>query len=228
MARSLSGVPLHRQGHPKIISTRFAEMIFGTHPNPKFRDSGDGNASGDLGKRYARLVGVLATRGYPARPSGRPLMINSVSRRGHRQILLATFSRPKTTFPQLTSPFQATRRRNLGLMGVGACTPSGQRPRARRQPARTGRGPPPASCGQSWVTSARRSRLASVKLPSCRLSPWARTFIMRASGSMFRGHRRTPEPPVRRGPAGRRWGLTRERADRGNAGQVGRYFRVFL
>jgi hypothetical protein len=32
---------------------------------------------------------------------------------GHRQILLATFSRPKTVFPQLMSPFQATRRRNL-------------------------------------------------------------------------------------------------------------------
>jgi hypothetical protein len=26
------GVPLHRQGHPKIISTRSAEMIFRTHP----------------------------------------------------------------------------------------------------------------------------------------------------------------------------------------------------
>ena len=26
------GVPLHRQGHPKIVSNRFAEMIFGTHP----------------------------------------------------------------------------------------------------------------------------------------------------------------------------------------------------
>src|SRR6266568_3845186 len=47
--------------------------------------------------------------------SGRPLMINSVSRRGHRQILLATFSRLNTAFPQLMSPFQATRRRNLGL-----------------------------------------------------------------------------------------------------------------
>src|SRR5271169_4806120 len=31
------------------------------------------------------------------------------------QILLATFSRPKTAFPQLISPFQATRRRNLRL-----------------------------------------------------------------------------------------------------------------
>src|SRR6266496_3159561 len=47
--------------------------------------------------------------------SGRPLMINSVSRRGHRQILLATFLRPTTAFPQLMSPFQATRRRNLRL-----------------------------------------------------------------------------------------------------------------
>src|SRR6476646_7118888 len=45
----------------------------------------------------------------------RPLMINSVSRRGHHQVLLATFSRPKIVFPQLMSPFQATRRRNLGL-----------------------------------------------------------------------------------------------------------------
>ena len=44
-----------------------------------------------------------------------PLMINSVSRAGHRQILLATFSRPNTAFPQLISPFQGTRRRNSGL-----------------------------------------------------------------------------------------------------------------
>ena len=51
---------------------------------------------------------------------GRPLMINSVSCRGHRQILLATFSRPNAAFPQLMSPFQATRRRNFGLArGVG-------------------------------------------------------------------------------------------------------------
>ena len=50
--------------------------------------------------------------------SGRPLMINSVSRRRHRQILLATFSRPQTAFPQLMSPFQATRRRNLRLATV--------------------------------------------------------------------------------------------------------------
>jgi len=49
--------------------------------------------------------------------SGRPLMINSVSRRGHRQILLATFSGPKTALPQLMSPFQATPRRNLRLSG---------------------------------------------------------------------------------------------------------------
>jgi hypothetical protein len=49
--------------------------------------------------------------------SGRPLMINSVSRRGHRQILLATFSRQKTAFPQLMCPFQATCRRNLRLAG---------------------------------------------------------------------------------------------------------------
>ena len=48
--------------------------------------------------------------------SGRPLTINSVSRRGHRQILLATFFEPKTAFPQLISPFQATRRRNLRLV----------------------------------------------------------------------------------------------------------------
>jgi hypothetical protein len=47
--------------------------------------------------------------------SGRPLMIKSVPRREHRQVLLATFSRPNTSFPQLMSPFQATRRRNLRL-----------------------------------------------------------------------------------------------------------------
>jgi hypothetical protein len=52
--------------------------------------------------------------------SGRPLMINSVSGRGHRQILLATFSRPETAFRQLMSPFQATRRRNLSLGSTAA------------------------------------------------------------------------------------------------------------
>src|SRR2546423_5458014 len=49
--------------------------------------------------------------------SGRPLMINSVACRGYRQILLATFSRLNAAFPQLMSPFQATRRRNLSLAG---------------------------------------------------------------------------------------------------------------
>ena len=73
------------------------------------------NAGGDLGERCVRQVGVLATCDCPARPSGRPLMINSVSRRGHRQILLATFFRPETAFPQVISPFQAKRRRNFGL-----------------------------------------------------------------------------------------------------------------
>jgi len=29
--------------------------------NPKLRDPGDANAGGDLGKRFARQVGVLAT-----------------------------------------------------------------------------------------------------------------------------------------------------------------------
>ena len=45
-------------------------------------------------------------------------MINSVSRRGPHQILLPTFSRPNTAFQQLMSPFQAARRRNLGLRNV--------------------------------------------------------------------------------------------------------------
>jgi hypothetical protein len=45
-------------------------------------------------------------------------MINLVSPRGHRQILLATFSRPKSTFLQLMSAFHATRGRNLGLRAV--------------------------------------------------------------------------------------------------------------
>jgi hypothetical protein len=66
--------------------------------NPKLRDPGDMNAGGDLGERCVRQVGVLATCDCPARPSGRPLMINSVSRRGHRQILLATFFDPKPRF----------------------------------------------------------------------------------------------------------------------------------
>jgi len=37
--------------------------------------------------------------------SVRPLMINSVSRRGHRQILLATSSQPNAAFLQLMSHF---------------------------------------------------------------------------------------------------------------------------
>ena len=46
------------------------------------------------------------------------------------------------TAPQKASSGPTLERRSL-------CTPSGQRPRARQQPARTGRGPSPASCGQS-------------------------------------------------------------------------------
>src|SRR6185369_5495455 len=68
--------------------------------------------------------------------SGRPLMINSVSRRGHRQILLATFSSPKTAFPQLKSPFQATRRRNLRLAALGSALRRSGRPGEAREPLR--------------------------------------------------------------------------------------------
>src|SRR3954453_10087339 len=64
-------------------------------------------------REASRCSGYMSLSGTAP---GRPLMINSVSRRGHRQILLATFSRPKTAFPQLMSPFQATRRRNLSLV----------------------------------------------------------------------------------------------------------------
>src|SRR5689334_23930943 len=61
--------------------------------------------------------------------SGRPLMINSVSRRGHRQILLATFPWPKIAFPQPKSPFKATRRRNLSLDSHGSpCPPASHTP----------------------------------------------------------------------------------------------------
>jgi hypothetical protein len=61
-----------------------------------------------------RQVGVLATCGYPAR---RPASVDDQLgiTPGHRQILLATFSRPKPAFLQLMSTFQATHRRNLGL-----------------------------------------------------------------------------------------------------------------
>jgi hypothetical protein len=107
-----------RCGRSSATGPRAASVLVLVRVSPKLRDSGDANAGGDLGKRYARQIGVLATCDYPARPSGRPLMINSVSRRGHRQVLLATFSRPKTAFPQLMSPFQATRRRNSGLADV--------------------------------------------------------------------------------------------------------------
>jgi hypothetical protein len=63
-------------------------------------------------REASRCSGYMSLSGTAP---GRPLMINSVSRRGHRQILLATFSRPKTVFSQLMYPFQATRRRNLSL-----------------------------------------------------------------------------------------------------------------
>src|SRR5215472_14635399 len=70
--------------------------------------------------------------------SGRPWMINLVSLRGHRQILLATFSRPKSTFLQLTSAFHATRGRNLGL-GHGETRVSFRLTRAGGKPGKPGR-----------------------------------------------------------------------------------------
>jgi hypothetical protein len=70
------GVPLHRQGHPKILSNRSAESIFGTHPN------------------------------------------------GRRSL----------------------------------CTPSGHKPRARPEPARTGCGPSPVWCRRSRVPAATHDR----------------------------------------------------------------------
>ena len=44
-----------------------------------------------------------------------PLMINLISRPGPPRIFLATFPGLNMVFPQLRLPFQATRRRNLGL-----------------------------------------------------------------------------------------------------------------
>jgi hypothetical protein len=54
------GQPLHLQGHPKILSNRFAESIFGTHPctrslcRPGGPD-GEGQARGQARKRAANL-----------------------------------------------------------------------------------------------------------------------------------------------------------------------------
>jgi hypothetical protein len=50
--------------------------------------------------------------------SGRPLMINLVSRIGHRQILLATSTRPKFNISAAHVHFHATRGHNLGLTFV--------------------------------------------------------------------------------------------------------------
>src|SRR5712691_7040638 len=76
--------------------------------------------------------------------SGRPLMISLVSGRGHRQILLATFSRPKAAFLQLMSPFQATCRRSLRLGHRGgqpdAAPGAAFRHRLERGPAAVRRG----------------------------------------------------------------------------------------
>ena len=58
---------------------------------------------------------MLATCHSTVRRSHRPLMINLISRPGPPRIFLATFPGLNMVFPQLRCPFQATRRRNLGL-----------------------------------------------------------------------------------------------------------------
>jgi hypothetical protein len=68
--------------------------------------------------------GPLSVRGYPS------------TVKGTRRSFLTASQKP--------SSGPALERRSL-------CTPSGQRPRARREPARTGRGPSPAQCRQSRV-----------------------------------------------------------------------------
>ena len=57
--------------------------------------------------------GYMPLSGAASWPS---VMINLVSRHGHHRIFLATFSWPNNVFSQLICTFQATRRRNLGLM----------------------------------------------------------------------------------------------------------------
>ena len=87
---------------------------------PKLRDPGDANAGGDLRqtmREVGRCSGYMPLSGAV---SGRPLVINSVSRRGHLQVLLATFSRPNTAFPQLMSPFKR-HARDLRLGEHGGC-----------------------------------------------------------------------------------------------------------
>ena len=49
------------------LSPKFPAAVSATCLNPKLLDPGDANAGGDLGKRYARQVGVLATCRCPAR-----------------------------------------------------------------------------------------------------------------------------------------------------------------
>src|SRR5579863_4177396 len=73
---------------------------------PKLRGPADVNTDSDLGKRWVREVGVLATCDSSARHSGRPLMINLVSRLMIARSFWLHFSRPKIAFSQLRDHFR--------------------------------------------------------------------------------------------------------------------------
>jgi hypothetical protein len=66
---------------------------------PKLRALADATAYSDLGKRWVRPGRRSDYIPLSGAASGRPLMINLVSPRGHCQILLTTFPQPKPNVP---------------------------------------------------------------------------------------------------------------------------------
>jgi len=134
--------------------------------------------------------------------SARPLMINLVSHRGHRQILLATFSRPNRSVSAAHVIFQATCRRNLGLT---AGQPTGQlgtaahsRRRRSRHPSRAiARSPclPGDTAAGGDATSCRNSAGGRLAGQGHLRDP--RTGSRRRPGDRARAGRRSTDGPVR-------------------------------
>jgi hypothetical protein len=71
---------------------------------------------------------------------------------------------PSTVKGTRRSFLTASQKRSSGptLERRSLCTPSGQKPRVRREPARTGRGPSPARCGSACYRAASAELTATV------------------------------------------------------------------
>jgi hypothetical protein len=116
-------------------------------------------------------------------------------------------------------PLRRKHLRDPPLERRSLCTPSGQRIRARREPARTGRGPSPARCGSVTTETSRtcplRARSAGQRRgPTVTPGQPDMPIHLRIPRSLECGQRPSKQPVARSSPYGAAGGFLRPKTRR--------------